>query len=179
MKTTSTADSATIRYGTGPTPVGRVLLALSDQGICGLHLVGAGGVSAGLRDVKARFPEARLVPDPAAVGPALTQLEELLAGRRTRLEMDLDLRGTPFQKRVWQALLRVPWGTTCSYTDLARQSGKPRAVRAVANACGRNPVAIVVPCHRIVRSDGSLGGYGGGLDVKRKLLRLEQEVQQG
>ena len=100
------------------------------------------------------------------------------AGRRKKFSLPLDLRGTEFQKRCWQALLKIPYGKTCSYADIARQVGSPRSFRAVGQANHNNPVAIIVPCHRVVTSDGKLGGYGGGLAMKEKLLRLEGAMQE-
>jgi O-6-methylguanine DNA methyltransferase len=101
------------------------------------------------------------------------QLEEYFAGERREFTFPLDLRGTPFQVRCWRALLDIPYGETRTYADLARAVGCPQGYRAVGLANNRNPVAIVVPCHRVIASDGTLCGYGGGLDVKRRLLELE------
>ena len=103
------------------------------------------------------------------------ELREYFDGERRKFSMALDLRGTPFQLACWQALLAIPYGETRSYADIARTIGHPKAFRAVGMANNRNPVAIVVPCHRVIASSGSLCGYGGGLDLKRKLLDLEQE----
>jgi methylated-DNA-[protein]-cysteine S-methyltransferase len=111
--------------------------------------------------------------DEAALAPAVAQLEEYLAGERDRFELDLDLRGTPFQRSVWDALREIPYGSTVSYSELARTIGRPDVVRAVGAAVGRTPVPIIVPCHRVVGADGSLTGYGGGLHRKRALLDLE------
>ncbi len=105
--------------------------------------------------------------------PYVSELEEYFAGKRREFSFSLDLRGTDFQKACWQALLAIPYGETRSYADIARAVGKPNAFRAVGMANNRNPIAIVVPCHRVIASDGTLCGYGGGLDVKRKLLELE------
>ena len=105
---------------------------------------------------------------------AVKELEEYLAGRRTQFTVPLDLDGTAFQKKVWQALCRIPYGETRSYGEVARQVGNPRAARAVGMANHENPAAIVVPCHRVIRGDGRLGGYGGGRRKKSALLRLEQ-----
>ena len=102
------------------------------------------------------------------------ELEEYFAGARTRFTVSLDLRGTFFQKQCWQALLDIPYGETRSYADIARAIGRPRAFRAVGMANHDNPVAIIVPCHRVVGSNGDLTGYGGGLEVKRHLLDLER-----
>jgi methylated-DNA-[protein]-cysteine S-methyltransferase len=101
------------------------------------------------------------------------ELEEYLAGERRQFSFPLDLRGTDFQLACWRALLAIPYGETRTYGDIARAIGRPQGFRAVGMANNRNPVAIVVPCHRVIASDGTLCGYGGGLDVKRKLLRLE------
>ena len=104
---------------------------------------------------------------------AQAQLAEYFAGRRERFALPLDIRGTAFQQRVWQALTRIPFGQTRSYADIARDIGQHRAVRAVGAANGRNPLPIVVPCHRVIGSDGSLTGFAGGVELKRRLLRLE------
>jgi O-6-methylguanine DNA methyltransferase len=101
------------------------------------------------------------------------EMEEYFSGSRREFAFPLDLRGTPFQLACWRALLAIPYGETRTYADIARAVGKPQAFRAVGMANNRNPIAIVVPCHRVIASDGTLCGYGGGLDVKRKLLELE------
>lgn len=112
--------------------------------------------------------------EPARFAGAVRQLDEYFAGRRERFELALDLGGTPFQRGVWDALLAIPSGSTTTYTELARSVGRPAAVRAVAAAFGRTPVPIVVPCHRVLGSDGSLTGYRGGLERKQALLDLER-----
>jgi methylated-DNA-[protein]-cysteine S-methyltransferase len=104
----------------------------------------------------------------------IRQLTEYFLGERREFSVPLDLHGTPFQLRVWNALLAIPYGETRSYADLARAVGSPKGVRAVGRANGVNPVAIIVPCHRVIASDGTLCGYGGGLEIKRKLLELER-----
>lgn len=111
--------------------------------------------------------------DPAALRPALEQLEQYLAGQRRAFDLALDLAGTPFQQAVWAELQRIPYGTTISYSQLAQRVGRPDAVRAVGAAVGRTPVPIVVPCHRARGATGALTGYAGGLDRKRALLQLE------
>jgi O-6-methylguanine DNA methyltransferase len=103
----------------------------------------------------------------------VNQLEEYFAGKRREFTFPLDLRGTDFQRACWRALLAIPYGETRTYADIARAVGKPNAFRAVGMANNRNPIAIIVPCHRVIASDGTLCGYGGGLEVKRKLLELE------
>ena len=109
-----------------------------------------------------------------ALAPYLRELNEYFSGERQEFAIPLDLRGTPFQLACWQALLAIPYGETRTYADIARTIGHPQAFRAVGMSNNRNPVAIVVPCHRVIASGGSLCGYGGGLDVKRKLLDLER-----
>ncbi len=109
-----------------------------------------------------------------ALAPYLSELSEYFAGTRRDFSFPLDLRGTTFQIACWQALLAIPYGETCSYRDIAHAIGHPKAYRAVGMANNRNPIAIVVPCHRVIASSGSLCGYGGGLDLKRALLDLEQ-----
>jgi methylated-DNA-[protein]-cysteine S-methyltransferase len=117
--------------------------------------------------------------DPDAVAGAAAQLEDYFAGERRGFDIALDLAGTPFQRRVWAELRRIPYGATASYTELADRVGRPDIVRAVAATVGRTPVPIVVPCHRVLGADGSLTGYGGGLQRKRALLDLERRVADG
>jgi methylated-DNA-[protein]-cysteine S-methyltransferase len=115
------------------------------------------------------------VRDDGAFADAAAQLDEYFAGERTTFELDLELEGTPFQRQVWAALRTIPYGETRSYGQIAEQIGKPGAFRAVGLANGRNPIGIIVPCHRVIGASGSLTGYGGGLDRKKALLDLEQE----
>jgi methylated-DNA-[protein]-cysteine S-methyltransferase len=117
------------------------------------------------------------VPGDDAFGEAVRQLDEWFAGARTEFDLELDLRGTDFQLRVWNALRQIPFGRTVSYRDVAAAAGFPGAARATGHAVGRNPVAIVVPCHRVVGADGSLTGYAGGLDRKRALLDHERGIR--
>lgn len=112
--------------------------------------------------------------DDTAFADVIDQLAEYFAGRRTGFDVPLNLEGTDFQRRVWTELCAIPYGETISYAELARRVGNPKAYRAVGLANGRNPVAVIVPCHRVIASDGSLGGYGGGLQRKVQLLELEQ-----
>jgi methylated-DNA-[protein]-cysteine S-methyltransferase len=122
----------------------------------------------------ARRPEREWVPDPAPFRSVIAQLSEYFAGRRREFDLPLGPHGTEFQRSVWKALTRIPYGETLSYGELARRIGNPRASRAVGLANGANPLPIVVPCHRVIGADGSLTGFGGGLDIKRKLLALER-----
>lgn len=144
-----------------------------------LTLVNRNGVLAGIY-----MSEHKHRPDPSRFGPRSTtgfdvvirQLTEYFEGERTDFTVPLELGGTPFQRQVWDALRSIPYGQTWSYRDLAEELGRPSAVRAVAAANGKNPVSIVVPCHRVIGSDGALTGYAGGVDRKRFLLERERRV---
>lgn len=166
-----------IRYLTTETDVGRVLIAGTARGVCAVIL----GDSDRMLEAALRkeFPEAdiSLVPgDDATIGPWRDSLVRYFRGAAARLDVPLDVRGTSFQERVWQELRAIPYGETRSYTDVAQAIGAPRAVRAVARACAANPVAIVIPCHRVVRSDGSGSGYRWGADRKRRILAKEHAI---
>ncbi len=154
-----------MQYLNMESPVGPLLLAGSDAG---LRLIGFSQGS------MARTPDADWTHVPTAFGSAQTQLKEYFEGSRRTFDLALDPAGTAFQQAVWQALLAIPYGETRSYLDVAKAVGKPKAVRAVGSANGRNPLPIVVPCHRVIGSDGSLTGFGGGLENKKRLLALEQ-----
>jgi methylated-DNA-[protein]-cysteine S-methyltransferase len=144
-------------------PVGPLTLTASDRALSGVHFAG---------DALALDPARRGATAP--LDAAARQLDEYFAGDRRDFALELDLgAGTPFQQAVWGELLRIPYGETVSYGEVARRLGRPERVRAVGAANGRNPIAIVVPCHRVIGADGSLTGYGGGLDRKRALLALE------
>ena len=147
-------------------PVGTLRLVASDKGLAGVWFE---------RTRPGRLQPRGEVEDPRhpVLVEAERQLREYFAGRRQSFELELDLVGTPFQRSVWRALLTIPFGQTRSYGDIARQVGRPSASRAVGAANGQNPVAIVAPCHRVIGSTGALTGFGGGLDVKAQLLRLE------
>lgn len=148
-------------------PLGPMLVAATDSGLAGLWFEG----QRHLPDSSA-WPHR---PSHPVLVEAVAQLRDYFAGRRTQFELPLDLQGgTAFQQSVWQALLAIPSGGTTSYGDLSQRVGRPRAVRAVGAAVGRNPVSIVVPCHRVLGRDGSLTGYAGGLERKSALLELER-----
>ena len=146
-------------------PVGPLLLAGDGSRIKMIHF------RAGRHP---RGPEDGWVADPAPFGALMAQLEEYFEGRRQTFDLPLAPEGTAFQRSVWQALTEIPYGETISYGELARRIGNPQASRAVGLANGANPLPIVVPCHRVIGADGSLTGFGGGLDIKRKLLALER-----
>ena len=157
----------TTAWAVHETPIGPLTLHRGPRGLTRLDFPNRGPA----RDETAR--------DPGALEAAAAQLDEYFAGRRTAFDLPLHLDGTPFQRRVWAALREIPYGTTVTYTELARAVGRPDIVRAVGAAVGRTPVPIVVPCHRVVGADGSLTGYGGGLQRKRALLDLERRVAAG
>lgn len=144
-------------------PVGRLLLVAGGEALVAIDLPGA--ELAGRRGP--------VTPGHPVLARAAAQLAEYFAGRRRAFDLPLAPAGTPFQRAVWSALAAIPFGETCSYAELARAVGRPRAVRAVGAANGRNPLPIVLPCHRVIGSDGSLTGYAGGLGMKRRLLALE------
>ncbi|MGD9711669.1 MAG: methylated-DNA--[protein]-cysteine S-methyltransferase [Thermomicrobiales bacterium] len=159
------------RFGTMPSPVGDLLIAVSDEGICEIAFGRAGNESF-LDTLRRRGFDP--VSDQQAIEVAASQLREYFNGRRHIFDLQVDLTGvTPFTRDVLNAAADVPFGHLVTYRDIARSIGKPNATRAVGNALGRNPVPVVVPCHRIVRSDHSIGGYTGGLDIKERLLSLE------
>jgi AraC family transcriptional regulator, regulatory protein of adaptative response / methylated-DNA-[protein]-cysteine methyltransferase len=160
-----------INYTIGSSTLGRILVASTSHGICSVNV--ADDDEKLVRALKREFPRARIVRSSKA-DRFLVGIRKHLRGQEVRLP--LDLRGTDFQRRVWTALKLIPFGTTRSYTDIATMIGRPAAVRAVANACGSNPVPLIIPCHRVIRSDGSLGGYGLGLPRKRILLSAEREL---
>lgn len=158
-------------------PVGPLFLAASDTGLVALEfdarLPGQQTIRPNPRDLREESRGVRFEESHERVQPYISELEEYFAGKRREFNFPLDLRGTEFQKVCWRALQQIPYGETRSYADIARAVGRPRGFRAVGMANNRNPVAIVVPCHRVIASDGTLCGYGGGLDIKRKLLELE------
>ena len=158
-------------------PVGPLFLAATDKGLVALEfdtrLPGQQTVRPNPRDLRAESKKVRFENSPDLMHPYVRELEEYFAGTRRAFTFALDLRGTDFQLACWRALLAIPYGETRTYADIARAVSRPQGFRAVGMANNRNPVAIVVPCHRVIASDGTLCGYGGGLDVKRKLLELE------
>jgi AraC family transcriptional regulator of adaptative response/methylated-DNA-[protein]-cysteine methyltransferase len=160
-------------------PLGALAAAATSRGACLLEFADRRMLESQLRILSRRLGMALVPGSDPHLDALARQLEEYFAGRRTRFDVPLDLPGTPFQREVWSALQRVPYGETRSYAALAAEIGRPGAARAVGRANGQNRLAIVVPCHRVVNEDGSLGGYGGGLRRKRHLLDLEREVLAG
>jgi methylated-DNA-[protein]-cysteine S-methyltransferase len=154
-----------LRYTTIDSPIGELLLLGEDRGLSGLYMQDG------------RKP-ARIVNDwerdASAFASTIAQLDEYFDGRRATFDVPLELRGTPFEQRVWRALQDIPYGETASYGKVAQRIGAPSAARAVGLANGRNPIAVIVPCHRVIGANGTLTGYGGGLERKQLLLELEQ-----
>jgi O-6-methylguanine DNA methyltransferase len=158
-------------------PVGPLFLAVSQKGLVALEfdrrLPGQQTIRPNPRDLREENSDVRFEESARVLQGHARQLEEYFSGKRREFSFPLDLRGTDFQLACWRALLSIPYGETRTYGDIARMVGRPQGFRAVGMANNRNPIAIVVPCHRVIASDGTLCGYGGGLDVKRKLLELE------
>lgn len=165
------ATGETLRWTTFAASIGTIIVVASDRGLAAVRI----GASAGqvVAEVAKEFPGAELVEDADGLRLVATAVGRLARGLDATIDLPLDLKGTAFQARVWEALRRIPAGEVRSYAEVAATIGSPSAVRAVGTACGRNPAALVIPCHRVVRSDGGLGGYRWGLEVKRALLEAE------
>ncbi|GHD56551.1 methylated-DNA--[protein]-cysteine S-methyltransferase [Jeongeupia chitinilytica] len=160
-----------LRHACGESLLGTVLVAQSAGGICAV-LIGDAAASL-LDDLQARFPKARIGQGDETTVALLAQVLALISRPAHAIAVPLDARGTAFQQAVWQALRQIPAGETRSYAELAKALGAPSAVRAVAGACAANPLAVVVPCHRVLRSDGTISGYRWGVERKQALLALE------
>lgn len=158
-------------------PIGPLFLASSEIGLVALEfdarLPGQQTIRPNPRDLRAEARGVGFQESKVKMSPYVRQLEEYFEGTRREFTFPLDMRGTEFQLACWRALVAIPYGATRTYADIARAVGRPQGFRAVGMANNRNPIAIVVPCHRVIASDGTLCGYGGGLDIKRKLLQLE------
>lgn len=161
-----------IRFAIGECSLGAILVAASGRGVCAVMLGDDAGALA--RELEDRFPNAELVGDDREFTALVATVVGFVESPATGLGLPLDVRGTAFQQRVWQALAAIPAGKTASYAEVARRIGRPKAVRAVARACAANPVAVAIPCHRVVRQDGTLSGYRWGVERKRELLRREK-----
>jgi AraC family transcriptional regulator, regulatory protein of adaptative response / methylated-DNA-[protein]-cysteine methyltransferase len=160
-----------IKFATGPCSLGEVLVAVSEKGVCAVLL--GDDADALTRDLQDRFPNADLVGGDREFERVAACVIAAVEAPGSDLNLPLDIRGTAFQHRVWAALRDIPAGSTRSYADIARKIGQPKAVRAVAQACGANALAVIIPCHRVVRNDGSLSGYRWGVERKRALLGKE------
>jgi O-6-methylguanine DNA methyltransferase len=161
----------TLYYSRMQSPIGGLVVGVSDEGLAIIEFD------------QGEFPKGRLaqvatwVESKERTAPAIKELQEYFDGKRREFTIPLDLRGTEFQKKCWRALLKIPYGKTRSYAQIAKAVNCPQGFRAVGMANHDNPIPIIVPCHRVLNSDGKLGGYGGGLDVKRKLLEMEGALQ--
>ncbi len=164
-------SGAQIRLAIGACSLGAVLVARSDRGVCAILL--GDDTEALERDLRSRFPKAELIGDDAGFAQLMARVIGLIEAPRLGLDLPLDVRGTAFQQRVWQALRDIPPGRTASYAEVANRIGAPTSMRAVAQACAANPLAVAIPCHRVVKSDGALAGYRWGIERKRALLARE------
>lgn len=166
---------AEIRFAVGECSLGSILVARSDKGVCAILM--DDDPDALVRDLQDRFPKARLVGGDADFEQLVARVVGLVEQPGVGLDLPLDVRGTAFQQRVWQALRDIPAGTTATYREIAEKIGQPRAVRAVAGACAANALAIAIPCHRVVRNDGSLSGYRWGVERKQALIAREAQAE--
>jgi AraC family transcriptional regulator of adaptative response/methylated-DNA-[protein]-cysteine methyltransferase len=162
---------ADIRFAVGECSLGSVLVAASHKGVCAI-LLGDDPESLA-RDLQDRFPHANLIGGDAGFEDLVAKVVGFVEAPMIGLDLPLDIRGTAFQQRIWKALREIPAGQTASYADIARRIGEPKALRAVAQACGANRIAVAIPCHRVLRNDGALSGYRWGVERKRALLGKE------
>lgn len=162
---------ASIRFAVGQCSLGSILVAATDKGVCAITLGDDPTVL--LRDLQDRFPKAQLIGGDKGFEQLVAKVVGFIEAPALGLDLPLDVRGTAFQQRVWQALREIPAGTTASYTEIARRIGRPKAVRAVAGACAANAIAVAIPCHRVLRNDGTISGYRWGVERKRSLLARE------
>ncbi len=163
-----------IRYAIADCALGKVLVGATERGVSAVYLGDAEKALAA--ELRREYPRAEIGPADASFSRWVREIVQRIEGRRPRLELPLDVQATAFQRRVWQELQRIPFGATRTYSQIARALGKGKAVRAVARACATNPVSIVVPCHRVIREDGSLAGYRWGLSRKERLLERERDA---
>ena len=162
----------TIRFATIQSPLGRLLVAVTEKGVCTVNLGDTDGELE--RRLRSEFPHAVIERDDGSLAEVAGRVVAHIRGEGPAHDLPLDVRGTAFQQQVWRALLGIPYGQTRSYAQIAAAIGQPTATRAVARACATNPVAVVIPCHRVIRSDGGLGGYAAGVERKERLLEVEK-----
>jgi AraC family transcriptional regulator of adaptative response/methylated-DNA-[protein]-cysteine methyltransferase len=165
-----------IGYTVAKSPLGKVLVAATERGVSAVYLGDA--ESKLIAELREEYPRAEIAPATDSFQRWVREIVQRIEGKQPRLELPLDLLATAFQRRVWQELQRIPRGRTRTYSQVARSLGRPKAVRAVARACATNPVSIVVPCHRVIREDGTLAGYRWGLSRKEQLLAQERAATQ-
>ena len=162
-----------INYTIVASPLGRLLVAVTQRGVCAVRM---GDTDAALeKDLRVEFPAATILRNDSALREPVQKILNHLTNKEPQLNLPLDIRATAFQRQVWEQLRAIPYGQTVSYGEVAKALGKPGAVRAVGRACATNPVALVIPCHRVVREDQSLGGYRWGLERKQKLIDRERK----
>jgi len=164
-------QSAVIRFAIGECSLGSILVARSERGVCAIFL--GDDPEALARDLQNQFPRATLIGADTEFEQLVSKVVGFVEAPALGLDLPLDVRGTAFQQRVWQALRKIPAGSTASYTDVAKSIGSPHSVRAVAQACAANVLAVAIPCHRVVRNDGALSGYRWSVERKRSLLERE------
>jgi AraC family transcriptional regulator of adaptative response/methylated-DNA-[protein]-cysteine methyltransferase len=162
-----------VRFAIGECSLGSILVAATDRGVCAILMGDDPDELA--HDLERRFPRAQLLGGDADFERLVARVVGLVEAPRSEVDLPLDIRGTAFQERVWQALRAIPAGETATYSEIAHAIGSPRAVRAVAHACGENHIAVAIPCHRVVRRDGALAGYRWGVERKRRLLLAEAQ----
>lgn len=165
-------ENMQIRFAIGQCSLGAILVAQTERGICAIFLGDNPNFLA--RELQDRFPRAELIGDDQSFENVIAKVIGFIEAPEIGLDLPLDVRGTAFQQRVWQALREIPFGKTVTYTEIAKRIGAPKSVRAVANACGANKIAVAIPCHRVVRTDGNLSGYRWGVERKRALLTKEK-----
>ena len=163
--------NADIRFAVGECSLGSILVARSEIGVCAILL--GSDPDALARDLQDRFPRATIIGDDPEFEELVARVVGFVEAPQIGLDLPLDVRGTAFQRRVWNALQQIPAGSTASYTEIAARIGAPKSVRAMAQACAANPLAVAIPCHRVVRQDGALSGYRWGVERKRTLLQRE------
>ncbi|MFQ5650320.1 MAG: methylated-DNA--[protein]-cysteine S-methyltransferase [bacterium] len=168
----SRGEALTIEFGVHPTPFGECLLSLTERGICGLDFIKSSRPEAELDSTRKKWREANFVENRARTGHLVQQIFDA-PDRGRKVPFHVFLKGTNFQVKVWEALLKIPYARVVSYHDIAYEIGQPGAVRAVANAIGRNPVPFLIPCHRVIRKLGEFGGYGGGRARKKAIIGWE------
>jgi AraC family transcriptional regulator of adaptative response/methylated-DNA-[protein]-cysteine methyltransferase len=168
------AIAATIRYACAESPLGRMLIAATDRGICSIQFADSDGEL--IEGLKREFPFASRKADDGELKTWVAALLSRMTGQKLNAALPLDIRATAFQRRVWTYLQSIPFGATRSYKEVAKGIGSPSASRAVARACATNPVAVAIPCHRVVRGDGNVSGYRWGVERKKALLALERRT---
>ncbi len=166
--------STTIKFGIGECWLGKILVASTEKGVCAILLGDSDETLT--EELQERFPQAELVPGEPHFKTIVGMVIQFVNDPTSDFVLPMDLQGTPFQHRVWEVMRQIPAGTTTTYADLAKGIGNPKSIRAAAGACAANPLAVAIPCHRVICSDGSLSGYRWGIERKENLLKREKEL---